>query len=408
MAVAVAGLLVAWQVGVALRTGWAYDIGLALRGGQLAWETGRPEDLRTWISTPFLAAVMALVSRVTTKSGAAVGMTLLNGVVIVTLLAVTWRRLRRELGPIPWSLSLMAAAGFAPIVSSLWWKQLNIVALALAILGERLAQTRRPVAAGASTALSLAIKPILVLVPVAMLLRRDARRAGWWTLAWGGAALGLSQVFLAWRAGDAAALSPLNAVRNFAHKSRPENLWGCHAENFSPQSTLCRLAGPESLDTGRLVVTGGVLVLAVVVLHVVRRAEPASPTDGWLPFAFAAALSPLFSPIAWAHYQLVLAPLLVLLVCRLAAQRAPVAWWLALLAAFALTQLMWRPPGSLPGAVRELLTGQPETKEQRFAVASVATVGQYAVIMTALATFRPRRPTPALEGPSPPDAAGRA
>lgn len=132
---------------------WAYvafndpaplDTGLAYEGGQAARATGRPEALATWISLPFLAVVMGLVSLLVSVETAANLLTVLNLVTVLALLAGVWLALRPRLPLWAWWVSLAAAVCFAPMVSSLWWKQFNIIALALAVLGFWLIRRKRP------------------------------------------------------------------------------------------------------------------------------------------------------------------------------------------------------------------------------------------------------------------------
>jgi hypothetical protein len=186
------------------------DIGLAYKGGQLAWATGHPENLASWISTPFLASVMAVATRVMTAGETSVALTLLNYVLIAALLPAIWVPLSRRVSPLFWWLTITGAVVFAPLASTIFWRQFNLISLAVALMGFRLS-ARRPVVAGFLVALSIAVKPLILLLPIAMLWKRDTRKAGIWSVVWGVALLGVSQVFLAWRAHSLRVLLPIAA-----------------------------------------------------------------------------------------------------------------------------------------------------------------------------------------------------
>src|SRR5687767_11926407 len=75
--------IVAWWAWRAFHDPSSWDTGLAYRAGQVAWATGHPEDVRTgpfstWLGTPFLGAMMALLSRAVSIGGAANLVTALN------------------------------------------------------------------------------------------------------------------------------------------------------------------------------------------------------------------------------------------------------------------------------------------------------------------------------------------
>ena len=380
--IAVAAAVLAWR---ALSSTPTYDIGLAYQGGIEAWRTGHPEQLHTWISTPFLAMVMGLASRVFSESGLAWTITWINLAAVGTVLAVVWTGLRRRptIGRGFWWVTLGFAVAFAPIVSSLWWKQLNLVAVALAFFAFLAIRRSRPGIGGLLLALSLLVKPLAVLLPIALLFRRDTRRAALWTIGWGVAFLALSQAFLAQRAGDLATLNPFPAIDNFSQKSQPANVWVCHPENFSPQSMFCRIAGSEGFGYQRIAVIAGVLLLAGLANLVLRE----RPGRSWEVFSFALLLSPMVSPIAWSHYQLMLFPMFLLLAVQFHERRAPWMLWIVFGTALVLTELIWRPASSLPGALRMLLGGAPETTESSFRIMSGAMFAQYALYLGALLWF---------------------
>src|SRR2546421_13007311 len=135
------------------------DLGLAYTGGQEAWASGHPERVSTWISTPFLGMAMALVSRVLSVTTATFLLTIINLAIVLAGIGLTWGRLRAHLAPPLWWSALLAALGLAPIGSTLWWKQFNIVALGLAAAGFMWARPGRRIGPPALGALSICIKP---------------------------------------------------------------------------------------------------------------------------------------------------------------------------------------------------------------------------------------------------------
>ena len=366
------------------------DVGLAYQGGAVAWSTGHPESLSTWISTPFLAMVMAAVSHLTTEHRAALLMALLNFALTLGLLVVVWGRLRHRVPRYLWWLTLVAATVFAPLISTFGYKQFNLLALALALAGFELARTGQRCPSGALVALSLAVKPIVVLLPLSLLLWRDTRRAGIWALAWGVAILGVSQAFLALRAQDVRALSPLPALRSFSSKSSPlTNAWACHYLNYSPDSLMCRVVGhPETWIAQRVAVGLGMLLLLFIVLNVLRH----EAGTRWKVFAFVCLLSPMVSPIAWSHYQLFLAPMLLLLASDFTTRRAEIVEWVALGAALVLAELVWEPYGTVAGWINSVLTGQAPDMSLEFTVNSVAAFAPFVLLLVALMRFSQLHP----------------
>jgi hypothetical protein len=379
----VIGVIATWSI-VALRTQVSWDLGLAYHGGAVAWRTGRPESLATWISTPFLAMVMAFTSRVVSERTATLLLTIVNLLLLWGGVAIAWTALRTRLPRGLWLLTLFGAAAFAPALSSLWWKQLNVVVLALAVAAFAAIRRQRAGWAGAAVALSLLIKPILVLLPVFLLLGRQTRRAVVVASAWAVGLLALSQGFLALRAHSLGALSPLAAYRNFSAKSLPANIWVCHAENFSPQSALCRVVGADHWNLQRVLVAGAVLLAVAVYVHTVWS----RPSTSWSWFAGACLLSPMVGPIAWSHYQILLAPMFVLLVVEFHRTRASAVTWAWLATGFLLAELVWRPFGTAPGLVQHFLDGRTETTNHMFRVFVVAMFAQYLVLLAALVHFR--------------------
>lgn len=382
----VAILAVVWTV-ISFRIHLTLDIGLAYHGGLVAWQTGRPETLPTWISTPFLGMVMALVTRVLSENATAVLLTVLNTALFFGGIAVVWIHLRPRLSRGLWWATLVAAAGFAPALSSIWWRQLNIVVLVLAAASFWFVRRGRAGWGAALGALSILIKPIIVLLPLLLLLRRRTRPAGALMVVWLAGLSVVAQIFLVMRAGSLHVLLPIDAIRTFSARSLPQNIWACHPENFSPLSTLCRLGGSDHWNAERAVV----LVVVALALGLYLESVWHRGSDSWAWFCAACLFTPMVSPIAWSHYQVLLFPLFILLLGEfLETGASPMTWgWLVL--SFALAELVWRPFGSAPGLIRHFLGGPPETTQELFQVFAVALGCQYALLLTALLHFR-RRP----------------
>ena len=360
-----------------------YDVGLAYQGGKVAWETGHPESLATWISTPFLAMVMAFVSQVVTETTAATVATVINCILFLAAATVTWSALRGRVAVWFWWITLLAFVGFAPIASSIFWVQFNIIALALAAAGYFLVG-RRPWAAGLLVALSIGIKPLVVLLPLALLWRRETRRSGVWSIAWGSFLLVASQVFLAARAHDWHVLSPLAQLTSFSYRSLPTTYeWACDPENFSPLSLWCRLSGSDFWSVKRLLIIAAVLAVTMLAAHLVSR----RPGKSWAIFGFVCLLSPMLSPLAWSHYQILLAPLFLVLAYEYATAGADLVDWAALVSAYALTELLWRPYGTIPGFLRYLLTGKSETQLITVNVFDAAALAQFVLLAAAFIWF---------------------
>jgi len=360
------------------------DLGLAYTGGQEAWASGHPERVSTWISTPFLGMAMALVSRVLSVTTATFLLTIVNLAIVLAGIGLTWRRLRARLAPLLWWSTLLAALVFAPIASTLWWKQFNIVALGLAAAGFMWSRQGRSIGPAALIALSIAIKPIVILLPLALLIRSDSRKAGWWAIGWIVGLMALAQAFLAWRARNLRDLSPIPALQTFLE--RPIQ-WACHPENYSPYSLVCRASGGQYFSWQRLVTTAGVLLLILMAVDVIRG----HPGRSWVIFAFACLLSPMVSPIAWSHYQILLLPMFVLLAAEFALRGASMIQWLSVAAAYLLAELTWRPLGTLVGAFRYLVSGQRENIQNMYHVMAVAEFAQYVLLIAALIWFASQR-----------------
>jgi hypothetical protein len=372
--------VVVWWTWRALHDPLALDTGLAYSGGQVAWATGHPEHLYTWISTPFLGLVMALVSRITSSTGAAHLITALNLLLVVGSIGALLYALRDKLAARWWWVIGLALCSFGPMMSSVWWKQFNIISLVLTAGGFELIRRRRGHLGGAAIGLGLAIKPLAIAVPVLLVCRRDTRRAGIWSIVWFGGLNIVGQIFMAIRAHSISALNIFPIIQNFAHKSEPSNFWSCVAENFAPGSLLCRLVGGSNWTLQHFIVWGFVAILTVWIIDALRGRRALE----WDGFSFACAISVMLSPIAWSHYQIMLAPLFVVLVYRFSREGASIAPWCGLLIAFLLASLMWQPFGTIVTSVRQTVTGHVMTERDLQSVEAVAEFAQYVLVITGI------------------------
>src|SRR6185436_10662225 len=112
------------------------------------------------------------------------------------------RALRPVLPRAAWWSTLAAAVFFLPLVSTVAYKQFNLLALGLAFAGFLLVRRGREEAGGAVIAGSICLKPVAILLVPSLLARRDTRRAGWHAVLWIAALTAAAQGFLALRAGD--------------------------------------------------------------------------------------------------------------------------------------------------------------------------------------------------------------
>jgi uncharacterized membrane protein (UPF0136 family) len=372
--------LILWWILRAYAESSQLDTGLAYEGGQVAWATGHPEHLSTWISTPFLGAVMAVATRLMSESSAGGVVTTINLILVVGAIIVTLYQLRPILSRRWWWVTAFALVTFGPMMSTVWWKQFNAMALISALGGFYLIREKRVATGSALIGLSVAIKPLAILLPFVLLARRETRRAGVLALTWIVALNVLAQGFMAWRAGSIATLNVIPVLHNFSYKSRPENIWSCHPENFAPGSLLCRLAGGQNWTTQHFIVWGAIALLGLWVIDALRGRRAID----WELFCFTCAISTMLSPIAWDHYQIMLAPLFILLLVRFVRDGATLSTWCGLAVAFVLASLMWQPFGTSIGALRHLIDGAAQTQRVLFSIAAVAQFAQYVLVLTGI------------------------
>lgn len=325
---------------VAVLVHYPLDFGLAYQGGQEAWSSGHPERVLTWTATPFFALVMAGLTRAAPLDVATTAMLVVNLAVWAGLLITVWNQL---LGRVPaklWWVTLVATAVFAPAITTIFWMQPNLIVLALSLGGVALAG-RRVRTAGLLIGLALALKPVAILLPLALLLRGESRRAALWAIGVAGVLSAIGLGFLAWRGGDLSIANPIAYVAHFQTKGGGP-IVACVPENYSPMALLCRFGVPSSTVL-TVAVAGVVLFLGWLAVRRLRGV----PNAAWDLVAVAFALSPMLGPIGWAHYQLLLAPLMLLLAYQFWAERAPIFLWLNLGLVFMMTMLIWDPLESL-------------------------------------------------------------
>lgn len=333
---------------IAISLHYTGDFGVAYRGGLEAWATGHPQTLTLWTGTPFLALAMGLVTRAAPEFVAARVFMALDLSVWLVLLAMVWPRLRGVMPPKLWWITLGGAALFAPAVSTIFWLQFNLVIFVLALSGFILVR-RNAVAAGWLIGLSVALKPILILLPLALLWRRSSRAAGAWAIAATAVLSASGLAFLAWRAGDWRAADPIAYLEGFLRNGRAP-IAACIVENYSPVALLCRLGLAPATAT-----TAVVAAVVVVVGWLLIRRLPESQGDEWEVFAAACFFSPMLGPIDWNHYGLLMGPLYMLLAYQFWREAAPRSLWIGLATAFFFTELVWDPLSSIAGASVPLL-----------------------------------------------------
>ena len=379
-------LVIAWTFR-ALADSSPSDFGVTYAAGATAWQTGHPETLVGWLGTPLLAVVMLAVSRVMSVQTGATLMTLLNTGVFagtaLTVLSVARERMPRWW----WRVLVLALASFGPVLSTVWFKQFNLFVLAAAAGAFMLIGRGRGGRAAALLGVSIALKPLAILLPVALLIRRQTRRTGLQALVW---LVGLSLValaVLAWRAHSASVLNPWSAYENFSRKLDPHRYgYACFADNFAPSATLCRLGGDRYFLLFELTGLATAVVLALWVADALRPRRDAA----WDLFAFVCALSVMVGPVAWSHYQLMLAPLFIVLLVRFAQRGAPLGVWAGYAVAFILCSVDWQPYGTLPEFVRGLIGSGRVSNLHVFltpgliATEAIAQFGQYVLLVTAL------------------------
>jgi hypothetical protein len=113
-------------------------------------------------------------------------------------------------------------------------------------------------------------------------------------------------------------------------------------ENYSPTALLCRFGIPSSAAL-TIFINVAVVVAGWLLVRRLRQEQDMR----WELFAVAALLSPMVGPIGWAHYQVLLAPAMLLLAYQFWAERAPWFLWSNLAVVFLMTMVIWDPLESL-------------------------------------------------------------
>jgi hypothetical protein len=96
----------------------------------------------------------------------------------------------------------------------------------------------------------------------------------------------------------------------------------------------------------------------------------------------------MLSVVAWTHYQIMLAPLFVLLLFRFAREGASISLWTGLVIAFILASLIWQPYDSVVSAIRDLFAAHP-WNEPAF-LEGMAQFSQYILVITGVLWYSQR------------------
>jgi Glycosyltransferase family 87 len=356
----------------------ARDFETFYHGAELGWTRGDPWREVYWLQLPAVVLVLGPLTEVMSQSVGAWLVTLVNLVCAVGLAAAAlWWLGARCARWFSW-LVVIALIGWGALAGAIWWKQLNLPVLALALVGFVVA-ARRPWTAGLLIGLSIALKPLVLLLPVFLLFHRETRRTA--VLAVGSAAA-FTLAGLVVLAIGGGSISPFTYYRTFDDRTVQE--FACNRVNASPTGFACRIMGIENFDVTRFVVLCGIAVLVALALGLLRGTKGTS----LVVFAWACLLSPMVSPLEWAHYGVMLAPMFVVLAAQAWAERTRLELWFGLFVAYALSQIVWNPARSLPG----LLEGGPESLDDVYRTMAVGAMAQFVLVAVALvATARTPR-----------------
>ena len=309
-------------------------------------------------------------------------LTCLNIVLVVGTIGIVVRRLRNVLSPLWLWIVALGLASFGPVLSTVWWKQFNIIALVLALAGFAALRRGRAQLSGGLIGFSVAVKPLAILLPFVLLARRQTRPAGIWACIY---AVGLNlgaQGLLALHAHSAGVFNPLTSLQNFSDKSKPAKGLACSTFNFSPQALLCRTFGSRHWTLLEVAAWALTAILAVWLVRTLRGYG----TDSWEAFAFSCVFSVMVSPIAWSHYQVMLAPLFVLLVVRFTTVKTEAIFWVGLAAAYVLASLIWTPYGTITTVAHLRIPTHVEVTPPT--LANIAQYSQYILVVTGVVWYR--------------------
>jgi uncharacterized membrane protein len=317
----------------------ARDFETYYHGAQLGWTQGDPWRDVYWLQLPAVVLVLGPVTQVMSQSAGAWLVTLVNLVCAVGLAAAAlWWLIARCARWFSW-LVVIALVGWGALAGAIWWKQLNLLVLALALIGFVVAD-RRFVLAGVLIGLSIALKPLALLLPVFLLFHRETRRAALVAI---GSAAAFTFAGLVVIAIGGGSISPFGYYRTF--DDRTVSNFACNRVNASPTGFACRVMGVENFDVTRFLVLCGIAVLVALALGLLRGTKGTS----LIVFAWACLLSPMASPLEWSHYGVMLAPMFVVLAAHAWEERTRLELWFGLFVAYALSQIVWNPARSLPG-----------------------------------------------------------
>jgi uncharacterized membrane protein len=349
------------------------DFSIYYVGADRAWTGHSPWSEPYWLQLPGVILLLGPVAQVMSLPTAEWFMTLINLVVAVGLLATAfvWLRARCPLW-LSW-IVVVALAGWGPLAGTFWFKQMNLVVLALALAGFSLLR-RQPWIAGLLIGVSIAIKPLVLLLPLFLLFHRETRKAVV------GAVIGFAMFTLTGlavmsaRAGTS--LDPFAYYHRFDQRIIKD--YACNPINASPTGLACRvMGGTQHFDATRALVFVGLAVLIIIVLAGLRHAPGHSP---WI-FAWACLISPMVSPVTWSHYGVMLAPMFVVLAAYAWANRWRIELWTGLVVAYLLSDAVWQPSQSLVA----FLTGKPDTLDDVYRTYVIAATAQFVIIAVALA-----------------------
>jgi uncharacterized membrane protein len=333
-----AGVILGVIVARAFSDPSARDFETYYHGAELGWTDGDPWREVYWLQLPAVVLVIGPVTQVMSQSAGAWLVTLVNLVCAVGLAAAAlWWLFARCPRWFSW-LVVIALIGWGALAGAIWWKQLNLLVLALALVGFVVA-ARRPWTAGVLIGLSIALKPLALLLPVFLLFHRETRRTAIVAI---GAAAGFTLAGLVVIALGGGSVSPFDYYRTF--DDRTVDNFACNRVNASPTGFACRIMGIENFDVTRFLVLCGIAVLVALVLGLLRGTKGTS----LIVFAWACLLSPMASPLEWAHYSVMLAPMFVVLAAQAWKERTRLELWFGLLVAYVLSQVVWNPARSLP------------------------------------------------------------
>jgi uncharacterized membrane protein len=362
----------------------ARDFATYYHGAELGWTTGNPWREVYWLQLPAIVLVFGPLTQVMSRSAGAWLVTLVNLIAAVGLAAAAlWWLYARCARWFSW-LVVIALVGWGALAGAIWWKQLNLLVLALALVGFVVSE-RRPWLAGVLIGVSIALKPLALLLPVFLLFHRETRRAA--IVAIGSAAAvtfgGLVVVAL-----GGGSISPFTYYRTF--DDRTVESFACNRVNASPTGFACRVMGVENFDVTRFLVLCGIAVLVALALGLLRDTSGTS----LVVFAWACLLSPMAAPLEWAHYSVMLAPMFLVLAAQAWQERTRLELWFGLFVAYALSQIVWNPARSLPAQFES----GAESLDDVYRTMAVGAMAQIVLVAVALvATGRASRPAASRE-----------